>query len=203
MNNDWEKVDQSTGETLIQEINAHIEPVPFQVETTTLRKMTLPFYDDYDFYELTDLAAVPGVRKYALYKKGDVHVIDWTNQVIYDTNENAPIILNDKNVLAYIKFFFNYVRGRHGRFLIVENVDDIRWQSEPPPQGRKVIQEMLKPVTILEKQEDGTYICEAYMIFKDSLFKAMCHVSADGMVSLTDEELRIEGMPITPDTAQS
>ena len=39
--------------------------------------------------------------------------------------------------------------------------------------------------------------------FKDSLFKAMCHVSPDGMVSLTDEELRIEGMPITPDTAQA
>lgn len=198
---DWEKVEQKKVETLLEEINPHIEPVPFNNETTTIRTKDLKFYSDLKFLELTDLSAVPSVRKYALYKKGDVNVVNWTNQTIYDTNEKNDLILNEKTVTDYVRFFFNYVRGRHGRFLIIEAVDDIKWQSEPPPQGRKVIQEMIQPIVVTSHDSDGTYNLDAFMIFKDSLFKAIVHVQKDGVVSLSDEELKIEGMPIIPDAS--
>jgi hypothetical protein len=99
-------------------------------------------------------------------------------------------------VIYYAKFFFTYVRGRHGRFQIIESIDDIRWQVEPPMQGRKVMQEMLEPMTLVSQDPDGTYNLEAYMLFKDSLFKTKIHVKRDGLVSMSSEELKIEGMPI-------
>ena len=190
---------------LLGEINPHLAPVPFNPESTTIRSQKLSFYKEYAFLELTDLSTVPGARKYVLYKadskKPDVNVINWTNQTVYDTNEKAPIILNEDTIVSYVKFFFGYVRGRHGRFLIIETIDDVRWQIEPPAQGRKVMQEMLSPVELESKEADGTFNLTAFMVFKDSLFKTRIHVKPDGLVSMSEEDLKIEGMPILQDTA--
>lgn len=201
MSEDWQKLDAEKTARILSEVNPHLEPVPFSMETTTIRTQRLPFYKDYEFIELTDLSAVPAARKYAIYKPGDVNVINWTNQTIYETNEKAPIKLDARTVLSYVKFFFGYVRGRHGRFLIIETIDDIRWQIEPPLQGRKVMQEMLEPVTLVNHEDDGTFNLEAFMVFKDSLFKTQIHVKADGLVSMSQEELKIEGMPVLQDSA--
>jgi hypothetical protein len=201
MAEDWQKLDAEKSARILSEVNPHLEPVPFSVEHTTIRAQRLPFYKSYELFELTDLSAVPAARKYALYKPGDINVINWTNQTIYETNEKAPISLDERNVVDYVKFFFNYVRGRHGRFLIIETIDDIRWQVEPPLQGRKVMQEMLVPVGVVSQDADGTFNLEAFMVFKDSLFKTKIHVKKDGLVSMSDEELKIEGMPVLQDAA--
>lgn len=201
MTDDWQKQDSERAARILDEVNPHLEPVPFNVESTTIRAQPLPFYRGYQLLELTDLSAVPAARKYAMYKPGDVSVINWTNQTIYDLNEKAPVVLDQNTVLAYVRFFFNYVRGRHGRFIIVESIDDIKWQVEPPLQGRKVMQDMLEPLTLIEQQPDGTFVLEAYMVFKDSLFKTRIMVKKDGLVSMSDEELKIEGMPVQQDTA--
>jgi hypothetical protein len=198
---DWQKLDPERAARVLDDVNPHLEPVPFSTSETTVRMQRLPFYKDYVFYELTDLSAVPAARKYAVCKPGDVNVINWTNQTIYETNEKAPVVLDEKSVVDYVKFFFNYVRGRHGRFLIIESIDDIRWQVEPPLQGRKVMQEMLEPVTLVGQDPEGTYNLEAFMVFKDSLFKTKVHVQPDGLVSMSEEELKIEGMPVLQDAA--
>lgn len=198
---DWQKLDAERAARVMAEVNPHLEPVPFSLHDTTVRMQRLPFYRDYVFYELTDLSAIPGARKYALCKQGDVNVINWTNEVIYETNEKAPIVLDAQTVVDYVKFFFNYVRGRHGRFLVIESIDDIRWQVEPPLQGRKVMQEMLSPVTLTEQGQDGAFTLDAFMVFKDSLFKTKVHVQKDGLVSMSEEELKIEGMPVLQDAA--
>ncbi len=204
MNEVWEKLAGDEAKAVLAIINPFIDPVPFDPETTTVRRQHLGFYDDYSVYELTDLSAIPSARKYALARMGgkekpDVRIITWTNQAIYEVNEIAPVRLDDRNVLEYVKFFFNYVRGRYGRFVVVETVDDIRWQVEPPLQGRKVMQEMLSPVSVLGKDESDAWLLEACMIFKDSLFRTKIHVQRNGQVAMSDEELKIEGMPVIPD----
>lgn len=201
MTEDWQKLDSERAAKVLAEVNPHLEPVPFNPESTTIRTQVLPFYRGYQLCELTDLSAVPAARKFVVYKPGDVNVISWTNQTIYETNEKAPVSLDEENVGAYVRFFFAYVRGRHGKFTIVEAIDDIKWQVEPPLQGRKVMQEMLSPLALVERDPNGAFVLEAFMIFKDSLFQTRIHVQKDGMVSMSDEDLKIEGMPVLQDTA--
>lgn len=201
MTEDWQKLDSEKTMRILGEINPSFSPIPFKPATTTIRSQKLPFYRDHILLEVTDLSTVPAARKYAIYKSGDVSVIDWTNQPIYAINEKHPILLDENTVIDYVKFFFGYVRGRHGRFLIIETIDDVRWQVEPPAQGRKVMQEMLSPVIVESQDPDGTYNLEAFMVFKDSLFKTRIHVKKDGLVSMSEEDLKIEGMPVLHDTA--
>lgn len=201
MMEEWQKLDEAEKKPLIEEINAKVTPAPFDPGTAGLRRHRLDFYPEYDLYEISDHAVAQGLRKYALRKPGNVVMLDWTNQPIYETNRAAPIRLTDLNVTDYLKFFFSYVRGRHGRFVIVEHVDEISWQIEPPPQGRKALQDMIAPVTLVARDADGTYHLECFMIFKDSLFKTKAQVQKDGLVTLSEEELKIEGMPVVEDKA--
>ncbi len=201
MSEDWQKLDTEKSAKYLLDINPNLEPVPFSASTTTIRTQRLSFYKGYELLELTDLSAIPAVRKYAIYKPGDGVVINWTNQPIYEVNEKAPIQLDERSVVSYVKFFFNYVRGRHGKFQIVEVIDDIRWQIEPPLQGRKVMQEMLSPVSVAGVDDDGTFHLDLFMVFKDSLFRTKVHVKKDGLVSMSGEELKIEGMPVLQDSA--
>ena len=199
MTSDWQKCDPIKAVKILEHINPHVEPVPMKVDSTTVRERDLPFYKDLKFYEMTDLSAIPGARKYAMANDNTVYMVNWTNAPIYQANAGEKLDLDDQSVRDYVKFFFAYVRGRHGRFIIVESFEDIKWQNEPPAQGRKVIQEMLHPVTVLNQDSDGTYNLECYMVFKDSLFRTLVHVEANGNVSMSDEELKIEGMPVIQD----
>ncbi len=201
MSDNWQKIEEDQAKQILEEVNKNITPVPFNKEETVLRETNLSFYKGYSLVEMTDMSVVPGAKKYAVYKEGDVNIIDWTNQTIYNVNEMAPLSLTDKHVSEYVNFFFSYVKGRHGRFLVIETADDVRWQEDPPLQGRKVLQEMLKPITIVNKEDDGSYTLEAFVMFKDSLFKSTVNVKANGDVDMLDEELMIESLPIIQDSA--
>lgn len=201
MTEEWQKLDTKTVESLLQEINPALKPVAFSPATTAIRRSRLPFYKDHVLLEITEMSHVPAARKYVLHKPGDVNVMTWTNQPIYMLNEKAPIRLDENNIADYVKFFFNYVRGRHGRFTVIETIDDIRWQTEPPAQGRKAMQELLESVTLVAQDADGTFHLDAFMMFKDSLFKTKVHVEKNGIVKMSSEELKVEGMPVLQDAA--
>ncbi len=178
-----------------------IDPIPFDLEQTIIRCQPLDFYEGYELLELTDMSSIPAAKKYAVYKEGDVNIIDWTNDSIYELNKNAQIELSENNITSYIKFFLEYVHGRHGKFTVIESEYDIKWQVEPPAQGRKIMQDMLKPIQLINKDDEGSFNLKAYITYKDSLFTTDIKVSNDGLVEMSDEEVKIEGMPLLQDAS--
>jgi len=193
------KLDLLECETVLEEINPALKGSHFHPATVTILAQEPRFYPGYRFLDLADYETVPNIRKFVLYKLGDVVVLNWTNEPIYALNEKAPILLDETTVSDYVRFFFTYVRGKHGRFIITENVEDILWRDEPPPAARKAIGKMLEPLHIAERK-GGDFKLTARMMFKDSLFKTTVNVQASGLVNLSDEELLIEEMPVVDDT---
>lgn len=198
-NNIWEEIDPEDVPRLVAEINRELKDKEFDAATTIGRRTQLPFYAEHELIELVDTGTDdPVFIRRALYRPGDFQILTWANAPIYTTNEKAPISVSEENAPDYVKFFFNFVKGRHGRFVIVEHVDEIAWDGNVPEKGKEAIAKILQPVTVTSN-EDGRITLVAYMVFKDSLFRANVHVERDGMVSLSDEALVIEGMPIIED----
>lgn len=195
----FKKLEPEDAAKTLSLINPKLDGSPFESDAVAVLTQRLPFYPGYEFLEVTDHAANPLRVQYVIFKPEDPIILNWTNEPIYDLNSRLPIGLDKDNVGLYVKFFFTYVRGRHGRFLIVDGVDDIRWKDDPPPAARKAVGEMIQPVTLQNIGEDGTYNLKACMIFKDSLFQSAVHVKPDGHVSMSDEELLVEDMPVIDD----
>lgn len=188
----------------LDRINTHLDGSAFDPVETTILEIDVPFYPGYKFLDVADYSTMPGKRRFILYRPQgehdeDVVVLDWTNEPIYTLNHKLPIALDENNVPYYVRFFFTYIRGKHGRFIVTESVDDINWKEDPPPQARKAISKMLLPLTILEVK-DGKYYLKSTMMFRDSLFKADIEVQPNGLVTLSNEELLVEDMPVQDDT---
>ncbi len=195
----WQDIDPEDVPRLVAELNRELKEKQFDPNTTVARRQELPFYAEYELIEFVDNATSnPTFKRRVLYRPGDFNVLNWTNGPIYTTNEKAPINVSEDNAATYIKFFFNFVKGRHGRFVIVETIDEIAWAGAVPDKGKEAVGKIVKPVSVTSN-EDGKITLLAFMVFKDSLFRANVHVERDGMVSLSDEALVIEGMPITED----
>ncbi len=193
------KLDTLEVESLLLQLNPLLDGSPFDPRNATVLSVELPFYPGCRFLEVADHSIVPPRRAQVIFKIGSVTLLNWTNEPIYKLNENLPIQLNEKNVIDYVRFFFTFVRGRHGRFLVVETIDDISWKEEIPPAARKAIGNLIEPVRLRGIEKDGTYLLSVRMVFKDSLFKSKVNVTPQGLVSLSDEELVVEDMPILDD----
>lgn len=194
------KSDRLETEELLTTLKPHLEGGIFPPETTVIMTRPLSFYPGYTFIDIADHATLPARRRFVLKKDDDTVVLDFTNAPIYALNERCPLQLDDKNIADYVRFFFTFVRGRHGRFLMCETVDDIHWREEPPPAARKAIAKMLTSLEILARDADGTAHFKTQMVFKDTLFEADIEVQPTGAVKLSNEKLLIEDMPVMDDT---
>jgi hypothetical protein len=194
------KLDLLEAEALLQEINPLLHGrTPFAAEGTTLLAMDLPFYPGHRLLDIANHSTIPARRVQGVYGKDGFTLLDWTNAPLYALNKKVPITLDIINVTEYARFFFSFVRGRHGRFLITESIDDIAWKDDPPPTARKAIGNLIEPTRVIGTDPDGTWHLSVRMVFKDSLFRAHVAISPAGQVTMSEEELIIEDMPVQDD----
>lgn len=184
--------------SLLDVLNKEIEGSTFDPLETTILAVDVPFYAEYRFLSVADHATNPPLQRFVFQKNDtqDFTVIDWTYKTIYDLNKIAPISLDDKNVLEYVRFFFAHVKGRHGRFIICESADNVQWKDEPPEEVRKKLNKTMQPLEIKEKRKDGVYAIKAFMMLKDALFNVDIYVEPNGRVTMSDHEIMIEDVPV-------
>lgn len=193
------RLGQQETESLLERVNPYLDGSPFDPAHTTLMAKDMPFYPGYRFLDIGDYSKVPTVRKFALVGEDSVTILNWTNEPIYALNESVPIALDEKSVQDYVRFFFTFVRGHYGRFVVTETVDDIQWKDEPPAQARRALGRMVEPVHLVSVGSDGTFHVSACMTFRDSLFRTKIDIKPDGLVTMAEEELLVEDMPVLDD----
>jgi len=198
-NDAFTKLDKVQAARMAGLVNPHLD-IPFDPDTVTVMVHNLSFYPDHFLAEMTNHAENPPVTRLAICNdKGDVKVLNWTNAPIFDLNKSVPILLNEETVADYARFFFTFVRGKHGRFLIVDTVDDIDWRDEPAPAGRKALARMIEQLHIKRTEKDKSVVLGASIIFRDSLFAGEIVVQPDGQVTMQKEELLVEDIPVADD----
>lgn len=184
--------------SVLDVLNKQVEGSIFDPLETTILAVDVPFYKGYRFLSVADHATNPPLQRF-VFQKNDTHdftVIDWTYKTIYDLNKIAPIALDEKNVLEYVRFFFLHVKGRHGRFIICESADNVQWKDEPPEEVRKKLNKTMQPMEIKEKRKDDVYAIKAFMMLKDALFNVDIYVEPNGRVTMSDHEIIIEDVPV-------
>jgi hypothetical protein len=157
---------------ILDRLNPEFEGTVFKPEQTTIMAQDISFYPGYRLLDIADHSNVPTMRRFVVYGDDQFMVLNFSNETIYELNKAMPILLSESNVGDYALFFFTYVRGKHGRFIVTENIDDIRWKDDPPPSARTTIGKMIAPVQLEKTDEHGDFHLKACMIFKDSLFRS-------------------------------
>jgi hypothetical protein len=215
INLEWQQLDDLAAAKLVDEVNAE---APYQLPKgkTIIKVANVPFYDDYKFYSLTDTTLPPPNERFMIYKAGDVTLMNWTNEPLYRVNDKAPIILDRKTVVPYAKFFFHYVRGQLGRFIIVEKPEEVSWLASATDDEKKQVNEKLLPLTYKGIGRDNLFTLTGTVVFKNALFRTDIKIApmemdafdtemdenehfTIGQMKLTNEELLLEDLNIPVD----
>ncbi len=193
------KLNRAETRDLLQEINPHLDGTTISENSSDVVSASLGFYPGYRLLEITDRSNNPARKRYVIYKNDDLVIVDYTNGPIYALNERCPIAISQDNVLQYARMFFNFVRGKHGKFQIVESVDEMNWREEPTPNARRSLSEMITPMSIQNIEDDGTYVLAANIIFKNALFACTISVRQNGLVRLSQEKILVQDLPLMDD----
>lgn len=97
--------------------------------------------------------------------------MDWSNEAIYHVNERAPIKITSETAIAYIRFFFYFVREETGQFIIAEQPEDMVWLPEADEEERLMVADLLMPITYQGLDEDGLLTLTCTVIFQNALLK--------------------------------
>lgn len=190
------KLDLNEVADIVDQINSIVDGSTFDPLETTVLAVNASYYPGYRFLDIADHSTHPPLQQFALQKGTDYVLMNWSFKPIYDLNERAPIKLDEKNVLDYVRFFFAHVKGRHGRFKIIEGLDTIEWRDEVSLEQKKAYGVMVTPMKIEEKNKEGVFKIKALMMLKETLFKVDVFVEPNGRVTLTEHEILVEELPI-------
>jgi hypothetical protein len=197
----FEKLELEEVALILDQVNPDFDGINFDPVETTIMAQDVPFYPGFRLLDIADYTSMPPLQRFVLYKRGKHVILNSQYEPIYAFNKELPIKLDEDTIMDYVRFFFAHVRGKHGRFILCENVDDINWKDDPPPQARKTIGKMIIPLTLEERAEGvKDFHLKTCMMFKDALFKSDVTVKPDGTLSLSNEERLIEDMPVLDDT---
>ncbi|MBF0465624.1 MAG: hypothetical protein HQK88_02690 [Nitrospirae bacterium] len=209
--------DNDTRKLLLAAIAKDIEPVTLPEDVTTVQVAELPFYEEFKCYAISDTTLPHPNTRYALYKPGDFHRMNWTNPPIYYVNEIAPIKLDRDTVAPYARFFFHFVRGQLGRFIIVEKPEDVVWLNNASTKEKDDVAKNLMQLTYKGIGRDNLFTLTATVVFKNALFRTDIKIApfemevfdsetgepehfSIGQQKLTNENLLLEDLniPIDP-----
>lgn len=212
----FQTLDPAAVQKLLADIADDIAPVTLTDGKVIAQVADVPFYDEFKFYALSDTALPAPNTRYILYKPGDVSLLNWTNEPIYSVNERAPIKIDRKTCIPYAKFFFHYVRGQLGRFIIVEKPDEVVWLANANDKEKADVAARLMPVTYKGIGRDNLITLTATVVFKNALFKTDIKIApfemdvfdpevgapehfTIGQMKLTNEDLLLEDLNVPVD----
>jgi len=199
----FEKLESDDVQDILGQIKGDLDVMFHDPAEVHILSAALAFYPGYRLLEISNHLQMFGPKCHVVYSPQSWVVLDYTNGCIFELNRDVPITLSNVSVIEYIKFFFRFVKGKHGYFRVVQSVDDIAWKDDPPPQARKAIGGMIEPIELKAigkaGEEKGVFFCEVHMMFKNALAKADIQVMPDGVVHIKNEEILIEDMPILDD----
>jgi hypothetical protein len=219
----WMEADMEAKQRLLRDLssNTHMSLPPFRLDKIRLQMAELPFYKPAGFraYRLTDLRREKPNQYLFLAREGDVYLHDFTNQTIYDINEIAPGIRLDtlEHCMAYAKFFFYYVRGQLGSFIIAEIDENVPWLRQAKDHDKRAVRDLLQPLAYHGLKDDGRAYLSATVVFKNALFRTDIAIAPHamtlflrgeetdevfqeemtvGQMELLNEELLLENLPV-------
>lgn len=210
------ELDAAEADRLAPKLSALGAKLIVRSECRRVRRAPLSFFPHYNLLAIEDLE-IPGQNEQFAFEgpDGELRLLDWTNEPIYQTAAACQPIFDDANVLLYCRFFFHWVRGQKGRFVITEPLDRIAWTEAATEDDRKKTIDRLRYLKIKDRLDDRVRL-RATVIFRNALFETdilvatletdvldpdsgMLEHMTIGQTKLMNEDLLLEDQPIELD----
>lgn len=192
----WQKL---TGEDYIKAVkaaNSVFEQERFSLKNSVMQIQDLPFYKNYKLLKATETNAWPRYAINFLYSSNNIIKLDYSASTLSTANDAASLELNEKNMAAYLQFFFSSIRSDDGEsFYFAESLSDIPIKENT---DNNIIDEINKTVFPLNvtKQNNGDFKAVAFLVHQKNLYNAKIAITKKGEVNILEENIMLSDLPI-------
>jgi len=201
----WQDVDDELASQLLHDLRKDYTGLD-DVESARVafRRWLLSFYAGFDYYEITKTKAGRSETGYFLWTPGEAIFLDGRSGAVHALNQRVGLHLGKHEVQDYLFFFCSSVEGEAGRFLIIDELDDLVFSVEPNEDYLAAVEEAIEPPSppIPMAAPDGdirSYSIAACVLYGDTLFRARFIVQVDGHIEMTEDEELFGQMPVLRD----
>jgi ankyrin repeat protein len=215
---DFKEPDLETSHNIYASLVDYGLTLSLSAERICFRIAPISFFPGHTLIAIENLF-IPGQNEiFAIQNpEGTIIPLDWTNEPIYKLAENLPLTWDDQVVREYCLFFFHFVRGQYGCFIIAEKPEHIWWDGEETPENRIEVGKNLIPLHILERTKDGFIRLKGSIAFNDGLFTSEILLAiqqiflidqengekttfSPGQIMIQNEKLLLEDQPFYSNT---
>lgn len=198
--NNWNPVTGVELEGFLSQVSPIDGKYQGNAATTEVGWRALPFYENVVLIRLRDKSwGKPKLSIYYLTDQGNLYRLNGTSPPIHEVNKKAPVMINESNVLEYLRFFCFFVRGEEGPFLIAESMSDPHIPQSSDSKAKAVIEGTVRPATYEGRNEQGHFMCDAVVYYSNALFIANFAVQPSGMIEMLDDEPIAADLPVKVD----
>jgi ATP-dependent Zn protease len=169
------------------------------------RSAALPFYATHRLIELRFARDHGPERAFVLHGADDTRWLDGESGPIHETNAAESLALTDATVHDYVRFFFYFVRGDSGPFVLIETPSEITvsengdgsFDQDGSASDEELsalrnrcasLQSRVVPLTTRTIDESGRWLIDGSVGFLGTLFAVTLAVPPDGAVDMIDDE---------------
>jgi tetratricopeptide (TPR) repeat protein len=152
-----------------------------------MRKLPVDFYDGAVLYE-AEIQLGNGKRGIVSYLQRGAKpavVLDGWKDRINDINRDTPPRLDTvERATAYLRFFTGATQNEHGRFMLVDQLEELHWLPATDQETRDKVAQKIKPLAV-QPSHDGGWRGIGTIPFSGSLVYAAFQLSRVGEVFIT------------------
>src|SRR5947209_17971193 len=122
----WTPCDEAEGTEALTRLAGRLPAFFGDSTLVSCRWTALSFYTDHRLMELQFFREHGMARAYALH---GLHETEWLNgesTPIHEVNESESLELTDSTVADYVGFFFYFLRGDDGAFVLIESGEEVQ-----------------------------------------------------------------------------
>jgi len=174
---------------------------PYNLDGATLYKWPMPFFEDVDLYALKLDDGGRGRISFFAVAGDKEYYFDGSSGTIHSMNEREGLKLDAHNIVDYLAFFTATIISDDGRFLIVDELEDIPWRERPESDIEEMLREAIGPVRLenTSPEDEEPFRLQAAVLYGDTLFRAEFAAHRDGNVEMTGDDPIMSDLPVDED----
>ena len=178
---------------LAERILRSVERAPFRKGAFDLKRFLLPFYKNAYDVHIKCFTTRPVITKEYVCDDTRVFETDGDEETLVEINKALDLKLTADNVAAYIAFYFQKVALGDDFVRLIFSVGDLIDDNFD-----KELRENLKAlITAPEVRQTGDgFTVSGFVLSEETLFKARMSVKKDGTLSVDEEEIAYDDLPV-------
>lgn len=185
----WHRLDRDKTVDMIDRVKAAAESMLFTPVTSEAKCTRLPFLKSFLLYRLTNFASLPTFSMDFVSNGENFLYMDGADTAIRQLVEMGELQLTEETILAYLNFYYCYVRLPEGEIILLKNAAEAPQIDLYDEERRENLEIVPDDVQIEVDAQTGNFLLLAPALYDSSPMEVFIIVTPDGRVQTSPKRM--------------